>query len=152
MIQFTKSLEANTKAVTPRELADQERELEPPKSDSGESAGVLPESLQRLWTFISRLVNELEARIDKTDPMVLGRKTTEEIDALDAEVQVSIEKIRNLYDFFWEVTTRELNLKNTDKFCICKGWAVYYTDPICEGCGKRHSKEDIHASMQTIET
>lgn len=151
MYRFVQTLEANASRLTLGDINAAANKLQPSNPDGGEFVGVLPESLQRLWTFISILEDELKTKVDHIDFKVLVGSTEEKIKALDTELRVSMEEIENLRAFFKITVHSELGIRNIDDFSIHEGWTAYYTNPFCEGHGYRHPRNRSGISIQIID-
>ncbi|MDR3519495.1 MAG: hypothetical protein P4L63_01235 [Candidatus Pacebacteria bacterium] len=125
-------------SVTPEEVAKVDQSL--PAADKENSAdfiGTLPAELQNLWTFMQRMVAEIEA-----DTEILERKATsvffssdyeENLPAIFRKKVVLTRKLNCAKKVFWAEVEAQFGLKEGQQgLALRKGWAVvHYLYPLC---------------------
>ena len=142
-LKYVEDLLAEAEAVTPREIqrvADMQVPTIPPK---GDILGILPESLQKLAVVMMRCGEKLqeftiaESSKPRTNDAVFELKRLTDFAAKAGFMEQRLEGIRS---FFWEAVSAEFEAKE-DGLAINRNWEVFFVNPKCKGCGKRHPKD-----------
>ena len=147
-LKYVDELFAEAENVTPREIqevADMQVPAIPRKEDL---VGILPEDLRKLAAVMIKRDNELRNLVIAEDSKPRTNNEAFELKRLtDLLVKAKFLKHRLdvLDSFFWETVSAEFNLTE-DGLGINRKWEVYFVNPKCKDCGKRHPQDEPEAN------
>lgn len=143
-LKYVDDLLAEAEAVTPREVqeaADMQAATIPPREDV---LGILPEDLRKLAVVMMRRGKELHAfAVAETskprtkDPVFEFKRLAN----FAAKADFMDQRLAGVQSLFWEAVSAEFQAKE-DGLAINKNWEVFFVNPRCKNCGRRHQKHE----------